>query len=100
MQIKLMVITQVHETWPARPANGNTPARAAGESFNLVCQDMSQPAEQRMTENISYKLKEDEIPLYWDKSMDKIINAVCRRIVISKSGKASLVGEIVPEAKK
>jgi hypothetical protein len=56
---------------------------------------MSQPADCRMTETVSYRLKEEEIPRHWDKSLDKTIEVVCRRIAHSKSGKASLIGEIV-----
>ena len=50
-----------------------------------------------MTESISYRLKDEEIPKYWDKAMDKTIEVVCRRIAHSKAGKASLIGEIVEE---
>jgi hypothetical protein len=48
-----------------------------------------------MTESISYRLKDEEIPKFWDKAMDKIIEVNCRRIAHSKAGKASLIGEIV-----
>jgi hypothetical protein len=50
-----------------------------------------------MTESISYRLKDSEIPKYWDKSMDKTIEVICRRIAHSKAGRASLIGEIVEE---
>lgn len=89
MKLKLLVQTQEFQNWPA------TKERAASTSHNLVCIDMSQPPECRMTENISYRLKDEEIPKYWDKIMDQTIEVVCRRIAHSKSGKASLIGEIV-----
>ena len=57
--------------------------------------DMSQPADARMTESISYRLKDEEIPRHWDRSMDKVIEVNLRRIAHSKSGKASIIGEIV-----
>jgi hypothetical protein len=89
MKLKLLVQTQEFQNWPA------TKDRAASTSHNLVCIDMSQPAECRMTESISYRLKDEEIPKYWDKVMDKVIEVICRRFAHSKSGKASLIGEIV-----
>jgi hypothetical protein len=91
MQLKILVQTQEFANWPA------TKDRAASTSHNLVCIDMSHPAECRMTETISYRLKDEEIPKYWDKAMDKTILVVCRRIAHSKSGKASLIGEIIEE---
>ena len=48
-----------------------------------------------MNETIAYKLKDTEFAKYWNNSMDKVIEVVCRRIVHSKAGKAMLVGEIV-----
>jgi hypothetical protein len=94
MQTKLMVITEEHRTWPAKDGN------PAGESFNLICQDMSQPPEHRMTENVALRLKDVEVPKYWNKSMDKILVVAIRRIVTNKTGKASVVGDIIEEAKK
>lgn len=92
MKLKLLVQTQEFQNWPA------TKDRAASTSHNLVCIDMSQPADCRMTETVSYRLKEEEIPRHWDKALDKTIEVVCRRIAHSKSGKASLIGEIVEMA--
>jgi len=91
MQVKLMVQTQEFQNWPARDG------RPAQVTYNLVCVDMSQPADARMTESISYRLKEEEVPKYWDKSMDKFITVNLRKISHSKSGKASVIGEIVEE---
>ena len=89
MRVKLLVQTQEFQNWPA------TKERAASTSHNLVCVDMSQPADARMTESVSYRLKDEEIPKYWDKAMDKVIEVNLRRIAHSKSGKASIIGEIV-----
>jgi hypothetical protein len=91
MRLKLLVQTQEFQSFPA------TKDRGASESHSLVCIDMSQPADSRMTESISYRLKDGEIPKYWDKSMDKTIEVICRRIAHSKAGRASLIGEIVEE---
>lgn len=91
MKLKLLVQTQEFQNWPAKDG------RPAAATHSLICLDMSQPADARMTESISYKLKEEEIPKYWDKAMDKTIEVVCRRIAHSKSGKASLIGEIVED---
>ena len=86
-----MVITQEHRTWPAKDGN------PAGESFNLICQDMTQPPEHRMTENLAYRLKDDEIKTHWNTMMDKRVAFVVRRIATNKTGKASVIGEIVAE---
>lgn len=91
MQVKLLVQTQEFQNWPA------SKDRVASTSHNLICVDMSQPADARMTETISYRLKDEEIPKHWDKSMDKLILVNLRRIAHSKSGKASIIGEIVEE---
>ena len=56
MRLKLLVQTQEFQNWPA------TKDRPASTSHNLVCVDMSQPADARMTESISYRLKDEEIP--------------------------------------
>ena len=58
MRLKLLVQTQEFQNWPA------TKDRPASTSHNLVCVDMSQPADARMTESISYRLKDEEIPKY------------------------------------
>ena len=50
-----------------------------------------------MTEAISYRLKETEMAKYWNQSMDKTIEVVCRRIAHTKAGKAMLIGEIVDQ---
>ena len=93
MQLKLFVITQSHEKWPARGE------RLAGEAFSLVCQDMSQPAEHRMSENVTYRLKPEEVEKHWNKCLDKPLTVVCRRITHNQAGKASLIGEIIGETK-
>jgi hypothetical protein len=49
MLSKLLVQTQEFQSWPA------SKDRPASTSHNLVCVDMSQPADARMTETISYR---------------------------------------------
>ena len=93
MQIKVQVITREHRTWPARDG------MPAGETFNLICQDMSLPGEDRMTENLAYRLKDEEFKKYWDNSTDKTLQIVCRKISTNKTGKSSIVGEIKEMAK-
>ncbi len=92
MKLKLLVQTQEAVNYQA------TADRPASVSHMLTCIDMSQPPECRMTEAISYRLKDTEFAKYWNTSMDKVIEVVCRRIVHSKAGKAMLVGEIVETA--
>ena len=53
MRLKLLVQTQDFQNWPA------TKDKPAATSHNLVCVDMSQPADARMTESISYRLKDE-----------------------------------------
>ena len=89
MKLKLLVQTQDMQEWPARDG------KPASKSHNLVCLDMSQPPEARMTESISYRLKDSEVATYWNNAMDKTVEVICRRIAHSKAGKASLIGEIV-----
>ena len=91
MQVKLLVQTQETQNWPAKDG------KPASTSYNLVCVDMSQPADARMTESLAYRLKDEEIPKYWDKVMDKVITVNLRRVVHSKAGKGSFIGEIVEE---
>lgn len=93
MLIKVFVVTREHRTWPARDG------QPSGESYNLICQDMCQPPETRMTENLAYRLKDDEIKKHWETACDKTLSIVCRRIASNKSGKASIIGEIVEEKK-
>jgi hypothetical protein len=91
MKLKLLVQTQELVTFQA------TADRAASQSHVLTCIDMSNPPECRMTEAISYRLKETEMAKYWNQSMDKTIEVVCRRIAHTKAGKAMLIGEIVDQ---
>jgi hypothetical protein len=92
MKLKLMVQTQLTEDWPASD-------RGPAQHLQILnCIDMSQPADCRMTENITYKLKPSEIERHWNHSLDKLIEVVCRRIAHSKAGKAMLIGEIVEPA--
>jgi hypothetical protein len=50
------VFKEVHNTWPAK--NG----KPAGESYDLLCMDISNPPEHRMEEMLYYRTKEDERP--------------------------------------
>ena len=54
MVVKLEVFKTVHNTWPAK--NG----MAAGESFDLLCIDVSNPPEHRMEEMLFYRTKPEE----------------------------------------
>src|SRR5215469_10710675 len=62
MVVTLTVFKEVHNTWPAK--NG----KPGGESFDLLCMDMSNPAEHRMEEMLYYRTKEEERPKIWGKS--------------------------------
>jgi hypothetical protein len=92
MKLKLLVQTQELVQYPASEKGPAT------VNHMLTCIDMSQPPECRMTENISYKLKDTELTKYWNTAMDKTIEVVCRRIAHTKAGKAMLIGEIIETA--
>ena len=95
MRIKMMVITESHETWPAK--NG----KSAGESFNLICQDMSQPASERMTDGVVYRLKDEEVQKFFgNKCLDKIMDFVLRRTAVTNGGKTVFQGQIMEESVK
>ena len=44
---------EVHNTWP--PKNG----KPGGEAYDLLCMDMSNPAEHRMEEMLYYRLRDE-----------------------------------------
>lgn len=94
MQLILMVFKEVHNTWPAK--NG----KPAGESFDLLCMDMSQPTEHRMEEMLYYRTKEDE-RRNWGKFVGQTIQIGCSKIRHDQNGgKAVMLGAIIPEPKK
>jgi hypothetical protein len=59
MVLDLTVFKEVHNTWPARDG------RPAGESWDLLCMDNSNPPEYRMEEMLYYRTKDDERPKVW-----------------------------------
>ena len=95
MILDLTVFKEVHNAWPARDG------RPAGESWDLLCMDNSNPAEYRMEEMLYYRTKDDERPKVWGKSVGTTI-----RVGVSKirhgdnGGKATIIGSIIFEAKK
>ena len=56
MIMTLTVFKEVHNTWP--PKNG----KPGGEAYDLLCMDMSNPAEHRMEEMLYYRTKDEERP--------------------------------------
>ena len=95
MVVKLEVFKTVHNTWPAK--NG----MAAGESYDLLCIDVSNPPEHRMEEMLYYRTKEDERPKVWGKSVGNTIQVGVSKIRHGENGgKATLLGSIITEAKK
>jgi hypothetical protein len=95
MVVTLTVFKEVHNTWPAK--NG----KPGGESFDLLCMDMSNPAEHRMEEMLYYRTKEDERPRIWGKSVGTTIQVGVTKIRHGdNSGRATLIGSIIADAKK
>jgi hypothetical protein len=95
MIMTLTVFKEVHNTWPAK--NG----KPAGESYDLLCMDMSNPAEHRMEEMLYYRTKDDERPKVWGKSVGTTLQVGVAKIRHGENGgKATLLGSIIPEAKK
>ncbi len=95
MIMQLTVFKEVHNTWPAK--NG----KPAGESYDLLCMDNSNPAEHRMEEMLYYRTKEDERSKVWGKSVGNTIQVDVSKIRHGDNGgKATLLGSIITEAKK
>jgi len=91
----LTVFKEVHNTWPAK--NG----KPAGESYDLLCMDMSNPTEFRMEEMLYYKLKDEERSKVWGKTVGTTIQVGVSKIRHGDNGgKATLIGQIIVEPKK
>ena len=85
--MQLTVFKEVHNTWPAK--NG----KPAGESYDLLCMDNSNPPEHRMEEMLYYKLKEDERPKVWGKAVGTTIQVGVAKIRHGDNGgKATMLG--------
>lgn len=95
MIVTLIVFKEVHNTWPAK--NG----KPAGESYDLLCMDQSNPPEHRMEEMLYYRTKEEERPRVWGKSVGTTIQVGVSKIRHGENGgKATMLGTIIVEAKK
>jgi 2-phospho-L-lactate transferase/gluconeogenesis factor (CofD/UPF0052 family) len=89
------VFKEVHNTWPAKEG------RPAGESWDLLCMDKSNPPEHRMEEMLYYRTKEDERARLWGKSVGTLIQVGMSKIRHGdKGGKATVIGSIIFEPKK
>jgi hypothetical protein len=95
MVVTLTVFKESHNTWPAK--NG----KPGGESYDLLCQDMTLPAEYRMEEFLYYRLKDEERPKLWGKSVGTTIQVGVTKIRHGdNNGRATLMGSIITEARK
>lgn len=95
MIMQLTVFKEVHNTWPAK--NG----KPAGESYDLLCMDNSQPPEHRMEEMLYYRTKDDERAKVWGKCVGTTIQVGVSKIRHGDNGgKATLLGSIILESKK
>lgn len=95
MVIKFRIFKSVHNTWP--PRNG----KPGGESYDLLCQDDSNPPEHRMEEMLYYRTKPEEREQYFVNSADRIIHIGVSRIIhAAQGGRATLLGSIIPEPVK
>jgi hypothetical protein len=95
MIMTLIVFKEVHNTWPAK--NG----KPAGESYDLLCMDQSNPPEHRMEEMLYYRTKEEERPRIWGKSVGATIQVGVSKIRHGDNGgKATLLGAIIVDPKK
>ncbi len=94
MIMSLSVFKEVHNTWPAK--NG----KPAGESYDLLCMDNSNPPEHRMEEMLYYRTKEEERAKVWGKSVGTTIQVGVSKIRHGDNGgKATLIGSIVRSQK-
>src|ERR1035438_10802117 len=90
MIMSLTVFKEVHNTWPAK--NG----KPAGESYDLLCMDNSNPPEHRMEEMLYYRTKEEERSRVWGKSVGNTIQVGVSKIRHGENGgKATLLGSII-----
>jgi len=87
----MQVLKEEHQTWPAR---GD---RQAGESFQLVCLDMSQPPSDRMGHMVTYRLSPEEKLQFWGKCADQTLNFALTRIQNTGSGSVVFQGRIIPK---
>jgi len=95
MIVKLEIFKAVHNAWPAKGT------MSAGESYDLLCIDVSQPAEHRMEEMLYYRTKLEERELYFVGGTGKTIHVGVTKIRhAEKGGKASLIGSIIPDPVK
>jgi hypothetical protein len=95
MIMTLTVFKEVHNTWPAK--NG----KPGGESYDLLCMDMSNPAEFRMEEMLYYRTKDEERARVWGKSVGTTIQVGVSKIRHGENGgKATLLGQVINEPKK
>jgi hypothetical protein len=96
MVVKLEVFKAVHNNWPAKGQN------PAGESFDLLCLDVSQPVEHRMEEMLYYRTKPEERETYFTKDMvGKTLQVGVSKIRhADKGGKATVIGVIIPTPAK
>lgn len=92
MIVKLEVFKTVYNNWPAKGT------MAAGESYDLLCIDVSNPPEHRMKEMLYYRTKLEERAEYFVNGTGRIITVGVSKIKhADKGGKASLLGKIIPE---
>ena len=90
MITKLTVFKESYNSWDAKND------RKAGEAFDLLCLDVSEPAEHRMEEMLYYRLKPEEKMNYWGKSVGKTLEVGISKIRHGDNGgKATLVGKII-----
>jgi hypothetical protein len=90
MITKLTVFKEVYNSWDANEK------RKAGEAWDLLCLDISEPAEHRMEEMLYYRLKPEERQAYWGKTVGKTIEVGIAKIRHGDNGgKATLLGQII-----
>src|SRR6185437_6656730 len=90
MIMTLTVFKEVHNAWPAK--NG----KPAGESYDLLCMDNSNPPEHRMEEMLYYRTKDEERSRVWGKSVGTTIQVGVSKIRHGDNGgKATLLGIII-----
>lgn len=62
-----MVLKEDHARWPAK---NNKPA---GEGYDLVLVDMSDPPEHRMNDTYKYRMDAEEVHQYWGKCLGRFV---------------------------
>ena len=88
MRIKILVVDESTETWPAK--NG----KPAGEAKQLVCLDMEPHAGERMSNTFDYRLAEHEVQ-FFGSMRDRVVEIAITELTPGFGGRMKARGHLV-----